>query len=204
MAAQEKDQPPGELSAEVVAAWKKAGAKIGWLGRDRHPDHFEGANDGLLFTNYLADVHAAGAVPAFRLESWDAGILAKLPAPERVFGLELTQTKELEGELKGASRFKKLALLRLGKYPFYHSGDRTLKALREIGLLHALANAWAADEKRPGGPAEVVSLDLHNDSVTDEGLKELVDFKNLASTWPGRGSPAWGSRAWLDSRSSKR
>jgi RNA polymerase sigma factor (sigma-70 family) len=59
--------------------------------------------------------------------------------------------------------------------------DAKLKTLREIGLLHALDVATAKDGKRPAAPAEVVKLDLVYAQVTDAGLAELREFKNLES-----------------------
>jgi Leucine-rich repeat (LRR) protein len=57
--------------------------------------------------------------------------------------------------------------------------DGVLRSLREVGLLHALANAQAEGGKRPAGDDDMIYLDLSGTQVTNEGLKELKDLKNL-------------------------
>ena len=58
--------------------------------------------------------------------------------------------------------------------------DATLRTLRETNLLHAL---WLASGDRDGAPPkssdEIAYLDLRGTAVTDAGLKELADLKNL-------------------------
>src|SRR5437868_8704007 len=71
-------QPPKQqLAPEVVAAWKKAGAEVGWMAPQPY---------GLLWFDGGAQ-GAPGELPAFRLPQWKAGDVAKLPAPEGAFGL---------------------------------------------------------------------------------------------------------------------
>ena len=58
--------------------------------------------------------------------------------------------------------------------------DEILRSLRQVGLLHALASASRQAGARPASPAEVQALGLNSDKgVTDAGLKELKEFKNL-------------------------
>jgi internalin A len=58
--------------------------------------------------------------------------------------------------------------------------DEILRSLREAGLLHALASASRGAGARPASPAEVKALGLNSDKgVTDAGLKELKEFKNV-------------------------
>jgi hypothetical protein len=62
-------QGPGKLPAalppELVAAWKKAGADVGWMRVNE---------SGIL--RFLSDkAGKAGDVPAFRFSSWKKGVL---------------------------------------------------------------------------------------------------------------------------------
>jgi hypothetical protein len=58
--------------------------------------------------------------------------------------------------------------------------DEALKNLREAGLLHALPMVQSAGGKvRPAKSDEVSRLDLRGTAVTDAGLKELKEFKDL-------------------------
>src|SRR5262245_50092143 len=72
-------QEPKPLPAEVTAAWEKAGAKAGWLGRIKlgHP----------VFRATAAGKE--GEVPAFQFREWRDGAIAKLPQPGAPFGLYL-------------------------------------------------------------------------------------------------------------------
>ena len=69
---------------------------------------------------------------------------------------------------------KNLTTLELSKVT-----DRTLRTLRELGLLHALASATAVGRGRPTKPEDVVEINLSSTEVTDTGLKELAAFPNL-------------------------
>jgi hypothetical protein len=70
------------LPDEIVRAWTKAGARVGWMGLNEY-----GAC-------YFADKAAGlrGAVPAFRFGAWKDGQLAGLPVPAAAFGLDLNRT----------------------------------------------------------------------------------------------------------------
>jgi Leucine-rich repeat (LRR) protein len=78
--------------------------------------------------------------------------------------------------LKELKDLKKLETLELGNAQVT---DAALAALREIGLLHALSKAAARGGARPSGPQDVLFLDLAKTPVTDAGLKELTELKNL-------------------------
>src|SRR5436190_10403928 len=83
--------------------------------------------------------------------------------------------KELK-ELKHLKHFKRLRKLTL---PEGSATDGLLKTLRELALLRTLSQAEAAGDGRPTKDAEVVSVDLRFAKITDAGLRELKDFKNL-------------------------
>jgi hypothetical protein len=67
---QEKTKP---LPAEIVAAWQKAGAEVGWMG----PTQF-----GLLDFR-PGDGGKVGEVATFRIVPWQPGVLGGLPQPEQ-------------------------------------------------------------------------------------------------------------------------
>ena len=89
----------------------------------------------------------------------------------RTLGLSNTQvTVSGLRELKGLTNLRTLDL---------EVTDGALRSLREVGLLHALPCAQAEGGKRPAGPADVILLNLERTGVTEAGLKELKDLKNL-------------------------
>jgi hypothetical protein len=55
--------------------------------------------------------------------------------------------------------------------------DETLRVLRELNLLHAIA--VGPRDNRPGSADDVRWINLDGTKVTDEGLKQLVGLKNL-------------------------
>src|SRR5688572_25341162 len=66
-----RKDPPKHLPQEVVRAWKKAGAIVGWMRVDKH--------DFLLLRP--EEEGGAGGLPAFRIPFANVALLAKLPAP---------------------------------------------------------------------------------------------------------------------------
>jgi hypothetical protein len=56
--------------------------------------------------------------------------------------------------------------------------DRAFRDLREIGLLHSLWQAGGFDGTRAKSPADVIVFHVPT-HITDQGFKELADFKNL-------------------------
>lgn len=76
--------------------------------------------------------------------------------------------------LKHLAGMKKLALLDAGAVT-----DDALEALRDAGLLHALAQATAADGKRPTKAEDIVALELFGRGVTNKGLKAIYGLTSL-------------------------
>jgi hypothetical protein len=54
-----------------------------------------------------------GAVPAFSFRDWKSGVIAKLPAPNAPFGLDLVSTRVTDGGLKELAPLKNLTTLKL-------------------------------------------------------------------------------------------
>jgi len=118
-----------ELPAEVVAAWKKAGAMVGWMGA--HSQFAAGES----FTTKREGLQAARAVPAFRISEWRAGMLAKLPAPARAFGLFLRFSGVTDAGLKELAGLKQLTTLNLLGTQVTDAGRKELqKALPECDI----------------------------------------------------------------------
>jgi RNA polymerase sigma factor (sigma-70 family) len=113
----------------------------------------------------------------------DAG-LKELTGLKNLVLLNLSGSKVTDRGLKELVPFKKLATLHLGGEQLT---DASLHALRELGLLHVLAEARAGTfltpgyDKRPKSADDVISLDLRSSQLTDAGLKELTVLKNLSS-----------------------
>ena len=70
-----------ELDPKVVEAWKKAGARVGWMAEDRSDRFFRG---DAYFRE--GSEGKSGEVPAFRFSTWTAGVVDKLPQPQTAFG----------------------------------------------------------------------------------------------------------------------
>jgi hypothetical protein len=120
------------LSDEVVAAWQKAGAKVGWYGRTR--------DGGWQFTTGKPDDD--NALPAIM---WDANRepvgLDKLPAPGVPFALFLDSAPSLpqltDAGMKDVARFKTLQHLGISGTLVTDAGLKELVALE--GSLQCLS-----------------------------------------------------------------
>src|SRR5260370_5763137 len=124
-AAAGQEQRPEPFPAEVVGAWFKAGAQIGWLGADRFGNReFRAGGEG-----------KNGEVPAFLFGVWPAGAVAKLPQPPRAFGLILTGSKVTDAGLKELAGLKSLQSLAIGGT---HVTDAGLKELAGLESLQTL------------------------------------------------------------------
>src|ERR1700677_5381752 len=82
---------PKPLPQGVVKAWTDAGAVVGWI----HVNHEFGV---LQFS--VGKSPPDGAVPAFRFAAWAENMLAKLPVPGALFGLDLSGTQVADAGLK--------------------------------------------------------------------------------------------------------
>ena len=109
--------PPAALPPGLVAAWQKAGAKVGWL-RVEAP-----VFDKILFNK----AGKAGDVPAFRFDPWKDGVVAKLPPPAVPFGLDLAGTQVTDAGLKELAGLKILHALYLGGTRVTDAGLKELR-----------------------------------------------------------------------------
>jgi internalin A len=173
-AAADQEQRPEPLPAEVVEAWQKAGAWIGWVGVDR---------EGYRILHKTADQGKSGDIPEFTFASRPAGDLAKLPQPPRAFGLELMGEWVTNAGLKELAGMKNLQSLGLSS--FTRVTDVGLKELAGLTGLQTLnlADTKMTDAglKELAGLTGLKSLTLYKTKVRDAGLKELAGMTSLQS-----------------------
>lgn len=110
----------------TLVAWTKAGADVGWMGRDKF---------GLL----VFQTEAAGLtapVPAFQFSTRQEGQLSGLPDPARPFGLDLGRMQVTDAGLKGLARLKSLQALFLGATRVTDAGLKELTGLKSLQALY--------------------------------------------------------------------
>src|SRR5262249_10775412 len=96
---------PKPLPEELRAALENAGVTPGWMA------------DVEWGPNFLRDDDEDAAawkvekLPAFRFYKWQAGVLSKLPPPQRGFGLSLDNSEVTDAGLKELAGFKRLQTL---------------------------------------------------------------------------------------------
>src|SRR5207302_1989492 len=95
-----QNEPVKPLPADVRAAWKKAGARVGWIVWTSVKYR--------CFSHELGD-ERWGALPAFQIHQMDT--LAGLPIPTEPFGLSIYFFEETKSDLKGLERFAELRSL---------------------------------------------------------------------------------------------
>ncbi len=95
-------EPEHLLGREVVIAWRKAGAEIGWMKADSHWLLFsQGNRSGVL------------DLPAFQFQVVRKGALASLPSPKVPFGLDLEGTHMIDEAVEDLVHLKTLRALSL-------------------------------------------------------------------------------------------
>src|SRR5690349_9153915 len=78
-----KKNLPQPLPGNILAAWKKAGARVGWMRANEFGFiEFLPKNEGI-----------AGDLPAMSLSLWNPRLMRTLPAPAVAFGLSLAGTE---------------------------------------------------------------------------------------------------------------
>jgi Leucine-rich repeat (LRR) protein len=170
----------------------KAVEKLG--GRIKRDDKAEGKPiiGVSLHSSQLSQLLDAGLKELGRLKTLQSLDLTGTPVTEKglkelaglknLQELNLSYTGVEDATLKQLKNLKKLQTLSLNRVT-----DTTLRTLREIGLLHALqevpmvfkiAGPQGKDGKRPSNSDDVIAIRLNN-SISDAGLKEIKEFKNL-------------------------
>jgi RNA polymerase sigma factor (sigma-70 family) len=147
----ETDTAPKEIDPKVSESWKKAGAILGWYGRNEF-------GYGQFFEEKPKDLVC---LPAFGLPRFDPGVIAKLPAPAVPFALALRTEGIAELEITDAGLKELVGLENLQSLDV-HSSKVTDAGLRELAALKSLQ-----------------TLDVAGAQVTDVGVKELAGVKSL-------------------------
>jgi hypothetical protein len=161
--------------ADIVAAWKAAGAQVGWMRLTP-----AGRGDPCKF--FPETEGKAGDLPAFRFARWPAGRIAELPAPASAFGLCLRSTKIQDAGLKELAGLTNLEALDLSNTAVTDLGLKALAGLKRLRTL-ALRGTPVTDAglKELAGLESLQELDLTDSRVTGAapGLRELAGLKQL-------------------------
>ena len=120
-AASAQDKPATRLPEDVVSAWMKAGAQVGWLGHETFGHlMFHDGTDG-----------KAGEVPAFQFPAWKAGVIGTLPVPQHSFGLSLIHTDMADAGLQELAGLKSLQSLNVAFTKVTDAGMKDLAGLTD-------------------------------------------------------------------------
>jgi hypothetical protein len=171
--APQTNEVPRVLPADLVAAWKKGGADVGWMVQDKESTSFLMFRDG-------GETGRAGELPGFAFTNWQSGVLGRLPPPTDAFGLFLCQTGFTDGGMKELANLKSLRALDLSQTKVTDVG---LKEISGLKALHALGleetGVTDAGLKALTDMKSLQILTLWRTKVTDVGVKELVALKSL-------------------------
>jgi internalin A len=149
--------PARELPAQLVAAWKKAGALTVWTSPNEISQDRLGKD---------------GEVPGFQLR-WAPGIAA-LPRPQTAFGLSFGSGGMTDAGLRELAELKTLQYLFLYNTPVTDAGMKELAGLTSLQAL-SLASTKVTDVglKELTGLNNLQFLHLARTQVTDAGVAKL-------------------------------
>src|SRR5262249_32753790 len=158
-----RKDPPRPLPEDLVAAWEKAGAPVGWLRVEAGDEiGWRPAKEG-----------RAGDLPAVWVVTWKAGGLAKLPAPATAVGLSLGDGKVTDAGLKELAGLTTLQALDLGRTPVTGPGLKELAGLNGLQWLNLSgAKVTGAGLKELAGLKNLHTLNLSSTPMTEAGMKE--------------------------------
>jgi internalin A len=169
------DRDTGGIDPQVIAAWEKAGAQLGWLSRDEF-----GSLTSLTWSP--ARSQGSAAIPVFGVFGPIPQGLKDLPAPAVPFGLCLASAPVTDADLKELSRFQQLQWLDLKNTGDSDAGLKELAGLKQLKSLD-LSSTKISDAglKELAGLKQLQSLDLSGTKISDVGLKEMAGLKQLQS-----------------------
>ncbi|MEZ6142825.1 MAG: hypothetical protein R3B84_19860 [Zavarzinella sp.] len=147
----EENQHYEPLADEIVRAWEKAGAMIGWMKVDSF-GHINFHNE-----------QEHGAIPAFSFKYWNNEAIDSLPPPRKPFGISIVDNG-LDEIRKGFSDRSAIKLIRFKNLRFLQLAGAQLT---DEGILHLQSHA------------ELTTLDLARTLITDLGLQYLTPLNRL-------------------------
>jgi internalin A len=165
------------LPMEVLVPWKIVGASVGWMG--------VGQYEALNFEE--CELGKDGHVPAFKLATWKAGILNGLADPGTEFGLDLSEMKLTDAEMKDVGRLTSLHSLDIRRSPRTDTGitDTGIQELAALQSLKALnlpfVNVSDVGLKYVCKIKTLELLNLRGTKVSDVGMEEIGSLKGLKS-----------------------
>jgi hypothetical protein len=171
--AQDKDEPPAQISADVLLSWAENQFEIGYV------KHGEVGQLQFLLQS------EADAVPAFVHQSPSKATFKKLRVPERPFAVMIVP-KEKAGATLGVEEarvlagMKTLEMLVLSRTRLAKGGAKALAAsgIKELYLVDSeLTDDDVADL---AGIKKLQKLSLNdNTKITSDSLKSIVKFRDL-------------------------
>jgi hypothetical protein len=141
------------LPAQTRAAWEDADFRSEWMTLGAFMISSE---RGYAYADlqFEASDSAIIKLPSFRCVNWQANAIARLPAPDQPFGLELSNCEVTDLGLKELTGLKHLRALHLCNTKITGAGLKALAGLKQLQ-----------------------ALDLYMTKVTDVDLKELTGLR---------------------------
>ena len=118
--------PPTAIGPDVIAAWEKAGATLGWMGVDRW---------GRLAFRDDPEERQPDDLPAFQVHDWARGVVEKLPSPQVPFALSLEGLSLNGDDLRELTFHRRVQALDLANTLVGHVGLGWLLELAQIRML---------------------------------------------------------------------
>ena len=163
-------EAPKPLPADIVAAWKKAGAEVGWMS----------VRQAQLGVD-TEGKPPTGGIPGFRLVGAEhLNALGTLPSPDVAFGLEVGRMPLRDVDLKKLARFKKLRGLLIWGTKITEAGPKELVAFEELRWLSIGVNDLTESGlTEVGAVRQLEMLSLFGSKITDRGLVHLAPLVHL-------------------------
>jgi hypothetical protein len=164
----------GGIDPKAVAAWERAGARFGWLVSSLDP---------ILSPEFSSSrPQDRPSLPAFQFTDKDevSRGLRELPAPSAPFGLDFSNARFADADLKTLCRFQELQALNLLRTQITGAGLRELAGLPGLQVLILnVTHITDADLNELTAVPQLQSLSLGVTDIGDEGLRNLAGLKQL-------------------------